>query len=277
MSSSNPLSSPANSIKKSINKPLVSSLPEVKKVHRPDGSSRPLTSSGRTMTSSAVKTTTSAARPEGPKGKPTMGTPSASRPEKGKQPVQGVKREEAGSKGKEVVRSQVVKSPITISNSKPGNFVAKSEVKNKSPASTSKTDTKSTKTVKKTGTRAKTVKKVYTLPGQKHDPPEEREPLRIFYESLSKQIPTSEMAEFWMMEHGLLSPEKAKKAFEKKQKKQHQLRTGTPVKSVVTYERPESSRKTPSTNNGDMKAKKRVNYSDDDDDDFIVKTKRFKV
>lgn len=80
-----------------------------------------------------------------------------------------------------------------------------------------------------------------------------------------------------MMEHGLLSPEKAKKAFEKKQKKQHQLRTGTPVKSVVKFERPESSRKAPSTNNGDTKAKKRVNYSDDDDDDFIVKTKRFKV
>lgn len=48
--------------------------------------------------------------------------------QKGKQPVQGIKREEPRSKGKEVVRSQVVKSPITISNSKPGNFVAKSEV-----------------------------------------------------------------------------------------------------------------------------------------------------
>lgn len=68
---------------------------------------------------------------------------------------------------------------------------------------------------------------MYNLAGQKYDPPEEvctsllhnwfsislyswwthhhssfvwyeqREPLRIFYESLSKQIPTSEMAEFW--------------------------------------------------------------------------------
>lgn len=45
--------------------------------------------------------------------------------------------------------------------------------------------------------RGKAVKKVYSLPGQKFDPPEEREPLRIFYESLSKQIPSSEMAEFW--------------------------------------------------------------------------------
>ncbi|KAF0927868.1 hypothetical protein E2562_036791 [Oryza meyeriana var. granulata] len=50
---------------------------------------------------------------------------------------------------------------------------------------------------KRTATRGKTEKKVYSLPGQKFDPPEEREPLRIFYESLSKQIPSSEMAEFW--------------------------------------------------------------------------------
>lgn len=28
---------------------------------------------------------------------------------------------------------------------------------------------------------------------------QQREPLRIFYESLSKQIPTSEMAEFWLV------------------------------------------------------------------------------
>jgi hypothetical protein len=45
--------------------------------------------------------------------------------------------------------------------------------------------------------KAKREKKVYSLAGQKFDPPEEREPLRIFYESLSKQIPGSEMAEFW--------------------------------------------------------------------------------
>ncbi|KAL5999899.1 hypothetical protein ACLOJK_034576 [Asimina triloba] len=40
-------------------------------------------------------------------------------------------------------------------------------------------------------------KKVYDLPGQKHDPPEQRDPLRIFYESLYKQLPESEMAAFW--------------------------------------------------------------------------------
>ncbi|GLJ26390.1 hypothetical protein SUGI_0508760 [Cryptomeria japonica] len=73
-------------------------------------------------------------------------------------------------------------------------------------------------------------RKLYDLPGQKRDPPPERDPLRIFYETLYEQIPTSEMAEFWMMEHGLLTPEKAKKTFEKKQKKHLQLKPGSPVK-----------------------------------------------
>ncbi|KAL1094659.1 hypothetical protein V6Z11_D06G107300 [Gossypium hirsutum] len=147
----------------------------------------------------------------------------------------------------------------------------KAEVKSKTSSSSSKTSTSSSKT--STTTKAKVrEKKVYTLPGQKHDPPEEfREPLRIFYESLSKQIPKSEMAEFWMMEHGLLSPEKDRKAYEKKQRRQKQLRTGTPIKSW----KPIGSR------NGDVKAKKRIKNDiddddDDDDDDFILSPKRRK-
>ncbi|CAL5096635.1 unnamed protein product [Urochloa decumbens] len=123
--------------------------------------------------------------------------------------------------------------------------------------------------------RGKAVKKVYSLPGQKFDPPEEREPLRIFYESLSKQIPSSEMAEFWLMEHGLLSPERAKKAYERKQKRQQQVRMGTPIKPTIRKDRPESSKKPTASSNIDFKAKKRVDYSDDDND-FIVKMKRSK-
>ncbi|KAF4377219.1 hypothetical protein G4B88_009211 [Cannabis sativa] len=72
----------------------------------------------------------------------------------------------------------------------------KTEVKTKTTVVSSKA------TTSKVTTKVKQ-KKVYTLAGQKFDPPEEREPLRIFYESLSKQIPSSEMAEFWMMEHGV--------------------------------------------------------------------------
>ncbi|XP_076960806.1 uncharacterized protein LOC143637259 [Bidens hawaiensis] len=164
------------------------------------------------------------------------------------------------------------------------NRVATIEAKGKSVVTSTKTQT----TVK---TR---VKKVYSLPGQKFDVPEEREPLRIFYESLSKQIPTSEMAEFWMMEHGMLSPERAKKAFEKKKRKQKEIRVGTPVKSpppppsrVESSKRPqqsssqsrgESSKKPQPvliSKNGDAKPNKRVlNYSDDDEDDLPLSHKR---
>lgn len=175
------------------------------------------------------------------------------------------------------------KTEISASKLKSVTAASKPEGKGKIVATTTKATT-TTATVK-----AKAAKKVYSLPGQKYDPPEEREPLRIFYESLSKQIPTSEMAEFWMMEHGMLSPDRAKKAYERKQRKQHQLRTGTPVKSQK-FDRPESSKpqilknsdskakkpeslKSPILKNSDSKAKKRVNYSDSDDE-VIIKHKR---
>lgn len=162
--------------------------------------------------------------------------------------------------------------------------VTKSEVKSK--PTTMSTSASSSKTISKTKTKTKTTttkvreRKVYSLPGQKHDPPEEKEPLRIFYESLSKQIPTSEMAEFWLMEHGLLSPQKAKKAFEKKQRKQKELRTGTPIKSsskpptkTGTSQKPQ-----PKSNNGDIKAKRKMDSdTDSDDEDFILSHKRRKA
>lgn len=105
-------------------------------------------------------------------------------------------------------------------------FISIVKIKSKPGSSSSKTTVTTTTKVRE--------KKVFTLPGQKYDPPEEveniiililcfsseilqcyfgliplilssfgalyqqREPLRIFYESLSKQIPSSEMAEFWL-------------------------------------------------------------------------------
>ncbi|XP_026448876.1 uncharacterized protein LOC113349165 [Papaver somniferum] len=164
------------------------------------------------------------------------------------------------------------------------------ELKGKQITTTTTTKTKTTTTttssksiVKSSGVRKRSAKKVFTLAGQKYDPPEEREPLRIFYESLSKQIPSSEMAEFWMMEHGLLSPERAKKAYARKQKRQQQIRNGIPIKpqkpalikAPKPADRPESSQKqqTQPSKNGDVKMKKRTA---DDDDDFLFKLKKSK-
>ncbi|TXG62002.1 hypothetical protein EZV62_013365 [Acer yangbiense] len=236
-----------------------------------------------------------------------------------------------------------VKSKTTSSSTKPASSSSK-------PASiSSKIASISLKTTTTTTTRVRE-KKVFTLPGQKFDPPEEREPLRIFYESLWNQIPTSEMAEFcmelvdfanipeglgskendgpegegcsmdntdkgtelisyvihvverikkdeersvllhlevvlsslncWMMEHGLLSPDRAKKAHERKQRKQMEIRLGikTPIKTPnLTTSRPESSqRQQQASKNGDAKAKKRIIKDSDDDDDFILSPKRRK-
>ncbi|MBA0694080.1 hypothetical protein Goari_004410, partial [Gossypium aridum] len=83
------------------------------------------------------------------------------------------------------------------------------------------------------------------------------------------------------MEHGLLSPEKDRKAYEKKQRRQKQLRTGTPIKSWKPSGKSESSQKQQlASRNGDVNAKKRINNDidddDDDDDDFILSPKRRK-
>lgn len=80
-----------------------------------------------------------------------------------------------------------------------------------------------------------------------------------------------------MMEHGLLSPERAKKAYEKKQRKQKQLRMGTPIKSLKPPSKPESSQKQQqASKNGILKAKKRIINDSDDDDEFILNPKRRK-
>nr|XP_034893478.1 uncharacterized protein LOC118032806 [Populus alba] len=81
-----------------------------------------------------------------------------------------------------------------------------------------------------------------------------------------------------MMEHGLLSPERAKKAHEKKQRKQKMQRFGTPIKSTKpSTSKPESSQKQQqSSKNGDPKAKRKISNDSDDDDDFILSSKRRK-
>ncbi|XP_062210584.1 uncharacterized protein LOC133912052 isoform X2 [Phragmites australis] len=137
--------------------------------------------------------------------------------------------------------------------------------------------------------KAKKERKVYELPGQKHDPPAERDSLRIFYESLYEQVPTSDMAATWLMEWGLLPLDVARKVFEKKQGQ----KVKSPVKIITAKRKPASpAKKTPpssakktcsaANNAGKTSQKKRKASSDteDDDDDFVapkMKTKRQKA
>lgn len=71
------------------------------------------------------------------------------------------------------------------------------------------------KPAKKVSTGPVREKKVYDLPGQKKDTPEEGESLRKFYVSMRTQVPESVMAEQWLMEHGLLPEDEAAKAYKK--------------------------------------------------------------
>ncbi|XP_021714856.1 uncharacterized protein LOC110682816 [Chenopodium quinoa] len=87
--------------------------------------------------------------------------------------------------------------PILKKKIEPSKSVADSKFNKSVPVKTAKPEEKGKAVVPATPVKKKREKKVFSLTGQKYDPPEEREPLRIFYESLSKQIPSSEMAEFW--------------------------------------------------------------------------------
>ncbi|CAL4913558.1 unnamed protein product [Urochloa decumbens] len=140
------------------------------------------------------------------------------------------------------------------------------------------------------GEKAKKEKKVYDMPGQKHDPPAERDPLRIFYESLYEQVPTSDMAAIWLMEWGLLPLDVARKVFEKKQGQKFK----SPVKTTVSKRKPTTPTKTPASSamksisaknsagkpTSQKKRKASSDSDDDDDDDFMApkaKTKRQKA
>eukprot|EP00198_Chlamydomonas_reinhardtii_P004933 XP_001694269.1 predicted protein [Chlamydomonas reinhardtii] len=49
------------------------------------------------------------------------------------------------------------------------------------------------------------------MPGQTREAPPETDSLRKFYTSLLEQIPESEMAKKWCLQHGLLSRDEAEK------------------------------------------------------------------
>lgn len=214
-----------------------------------------------------------------------------------KKPVQIKKDSETPVKTvnvkKEVEGIKTVKSePHAVKKQKASDVISKVKTvkKEELTLSSSKTASSNSPSKKKKVSKddvEKKEKKVYDLPGQKHDPPDERDPLRIFYESLYEQNPKSEMAEIWMMEHGLLKLDAAKKAFERKKKNQLSQKMGSPVKPsknvVVKSEKTSSkivtvkSEKKSSTSNGDNKSHSKVKRkleSDDDDDDFIVKPKK---
>jgi len=95
------------------------------------------------------------------------------------------------------------------SDDEPIAFTSKKKAGNPpSGVSKSKVNSKKCSTKKKMAA-SKRPKKVYEMPGQKKDKPDELNGARIFYESLREQIPDSQMAEEYLLKYGLLSLEEA--------------------------------------------------------------------
>jgi len=95
------------------------------------------------------------------------------------------------------------------------------------------------KSNKKTGkkivaaSKSSKTKKVYTMPGQKKDTPGELNGARIFYESLRQQNPKSNMAEEYLLKHGLLPYEEAAAIVKAQQKLKSKTKSVTTKKSNV--------------------------------------------
>ena len=114
---------------------------------------------------------------------------------------------------------------------------------------------------KKGDSKPKVERKEYPLVGQKRDTPDETDSLRKFYASLRAQKPESEMAEIWLMEHGLLPEEEQKKAYKKMLARKGK---SAPAKRPASASKPRPpSAKKPKTE----KPKKAVAVDDDDSDD----------
>ena len=81
----------------------------------------------------------------------------------------------------------------------------------KSAATVKKQNGASTNTKAKATVGVKRERKTYEMPGQTRDTPDETDPVRKFYESLSKQKPDSAMAKKWLLQHGMLPKDAAEK------------------------------------------------------------------
>lgn len=117
------------------------------------------------------------------------------------------------------------------------------------------------------------------LPGQKHDRPHERDPLRIFFEVLYEQQPDCELAATWMMEWGLLPSEEAVKVYGRQLKKNRQQDLGSPADALslkTTSKFLCRKEETVSSNAGAKSKKRKVSNNNSEDDLIVSKIKKKK-
>ncbi|QDZ20382.1 hypothetical protein HOP50_04g28990 [Chloropicon primus] len=102
-----------------------------------------------------------------------------------------------------------------------------------------------TKKVVKREPTVKREKKVYNMPGQTRETPQENEPVAKFYSSLYKEKPESAMALRWLMQHGMLPKEVAEREFLKAKKAKSQATAGVkkrPAASAANGKGPKKKR-----------------------------------
>lgn len=129
-------------------------------------------------------------------------------------------------------------------------------VKRKAPAADK---AQQPKAKKKATDKPEKEKKVYDLPGQTRDTPEENDPLRKFYATLLEQRPDSGMARKWCVQYGLLSKQEALAWVEGVR----DVRSGrTPVKVRPVAKRP-APRPVPKAAKG-----KKAGVDSEDEDEF---------
>lgn len=113
------------------------------------------------------------------------------------------------------------------------------------------------------GAKPAKVKKEYELPGQTRETPPETDPVRKFYTSLLDQNPTSEMAQRWCIQYGVLPLEEARRIHAELRSVKGLPPVRTPVKSEPTRPRPPPP-----------KRKAVAALSDSDSDDQVLLKRR---
>eukprot|EP00590_Aulacoseira_subarctica_P006875 CAMPEP_0172417676 /NCGR_PEP_ID=MMETSP1064-20121228/4208_1 /TAXON_ID=202472 /ORGANISM="Aulacoseira subarctica , Strain CCAP 1002/5" /LENGTH=131 /DNA_ID=CAMNT_0013156165 /DNA_START=29 /DNA_END=421 /DNA_ORIENTATION=+ len=100
-------------------------------------------------------------------------------------------------------------------------------------------------TIVKKETKKETKKEVEELkPGQKYPTPTPGFADRVFYETLLRQRPGSEMAQEWCVSYGVLPDDEAIKLYDKVMKRKKIKTGGSPSKSEVAAAKNTKKRKT---------------------------------
>eukprot|EP01041_Mallomonas_annulata_P008345 gene8345-17192_t len=109
-----------------------------------------------------------------------------------------------------------------------------------------------------------------TKPGQKFPTPSPGNGDRVFYETLLKQRPDSEMAQEWCVAYGILNDVEASALYQKISKRKAKLSGQSPAKTKNQSSNKDNNLS--SKSNKPKPKRRKVDDDDDDDDDILMDT-----